>query len=112
QVPDIAQAETDLPKLAKSMVILASSAVGGTAAAAAADTLLAPLDTVDVKWRLPVGRAKKALDDQADEVQTLLQAANVLINDIQHQLGRTVLLVLDGLDRIESREDAHALFGD
>ena len=112
QVPDIAQAETDLPKLAKSMVILASSAVGGTAAAAAADTLLAPLDTVDVKWRLPVGRAKKALDDQAVEVQTLLQAANVLINDIQHQLGRTVLLVLDGLDRIESREDAHALFGD
>ncbi|HEY8429939.1 MAG TPA: hypothetical protein VIL20_16265 [Sandaracinaceae bacterium] len=111
QVPDYAQAEIDLAKRAKSMVILASSTVGGSAAAAA-DALLSPLDAVDAKWRLPVGRTKKPLDDQADEVQTLLEAANGLINDIQHQLGATVLLVLDGLDRIEGREDASAPFGD
>jgi hypothetical protein len=111
-VPDAAQAETDLAKLAKSMVILASSAVGGGAAATATSSLLAPLEAVDVKWRLPLGRSKKLLDDQTEEVQTLLTAANILINDIRHQLGRTVLLVLDGLDRIENRDDANALFGD
>ena len=94
------------------MVILASTAVGGNAAATATGALLAPLEAVDVKWRLPLGRAKKLLDDQTDEVQTLLQAASVLVNDIQHQLGTTVLLVLDGLDRIEDRDDANALFGD
>jgi hypothetical protein len=94
------------------MVILASPGVGGPAAPAPAATLLAPLEAVDLKWKLPVGRTRKPLDDQAEEVQTLLQAANVIIADVQHRLGRPVLLVLDGLDRVEGHDQACALFGD
>ncbi|MBZ0118138.1 MAG: hypothetical protein K8H88_14145 [Sandaracinaceae bacterium] len=111
-VPDVASAETDFVKLAKSMVILASTAVGGAAAGSAAGDLLAPLDAVETKWKLPIGRARKPLDDQMSEVQTLVQAANVIVNNVQHQLGAPVLLVLDGLDRVEGRDEACALFGD
>lgn len=109
-VPGSTTATINLTKLAKSMAILASAVGGGPAGAEAAKTLLAPLDAADVKWKLPVGRSVRRLDDQDDEVQTLLQAANVIINDVQYRHGRRVLLVLDGLDRIEGHDEAGGLF--
>ncbi|MBI2894562.1 MAG: hypothetical protein HYY06_13500 [Deltaproteobacteria bacterium] len=109
-VPDSERTEVDLVRLMKAMVILASAAAGGAPAAGAASYVLAPLDAVEAKWKLPIGRSSRALDDQTDEAQTLLHAANVIIGNVQHRLGRRVLLVLDGLDRVEDREAAAALF--
>ncbi len=65
-----------------------------------------------VKWSLPFGRKKeRVLADSDREVQSLLSCVNLLIGLIQQRAGH-VLLVLDGLDRIEDFERAKEIFLD
>lgn len=108
--------EVDVAKLAKSMVLLASSAVGGAALgpagaiAGAALSELAPISEA-MKWSVPLGLQKRVLPDQDVQMQTLLRCVNVLIGLVQQRSSK-VLLILDGLDRIESFERAKALLLD
>jgi hypothetical protein len=108
--------EVDVAKLAKTMVLLASKAaplVLGPAGGAV-EAGLASLGAVAEagKWSLPFGRKKERMvPDQDVEVQTLLRSVNVLIGLVQQRAGR-VLLVLDGLDRVEDFDRAKELFLD
>ncbi|WP_437894317.1 hypothetical protein [Sorangium sp. So ce124] len=114
---EIAQAPSiDIAKLAKSMVVLASrgaaGVVGGAAGAAIESGLSVLAAVADAgRWSLPFGRKKTSLPDQDAEVQTLLACVNVLIGLVQ-QHGSKVLLIIDGLDRIDSFERAKELFLD
>ncbi len=108
--------EVDAAKLAKSMVLLASSATVGAAlgpAGAVATTGLSTLAAVaDAgKWSLPLGLQKRALPDQDAQMQTLLRCVNVLIGLVQQRASK-VLLIIDGLDRIEAFDRAKALLLD
>lgn len=108
--------EVDVGTLAKSMVLLASSAVGAAAlgpagaAAAAGLSVLAPVPEA-MKWSLSLGLQKRVLPDQDAQMQTMLRCVNVLIGLVQQRAAK-VLLILDGLDRIESFERAKALLLD
>lgn len=105
--------ELDVAKLAKSMVLLASSAATAAGGPAAVGTGLSALASVAdaVKWSLPLGLEKRALPDQDSQVQTLLRCVNVLIGLVQQRASK-VLLILDGLDRIEAFDRAKALLLD
>lgn len=119
QSSDVAKQEQpgiDVAKLAKSMVLLTSSTVVGAATepigaavGAGLSVIAAALDAG--KWSLPIGRKKKALSDQDSEVQTLLGCVNTLIGLVQKRASK-VLLIIDGLDRIEEFERAKDLFID
>jgi hypothetical protein len=98
----------DVGKLAKAMVLVASSALPGAAAGLTALAALAETP----KWSLPLDRKeKKVLPDREPHVQTLLQCVNVIIGLVQQKASK-VLLILDGLDRIGSVERASELFID
>ena len=99
--------EVDVGKLAKSMLLLASSAVG---AAALGPAGVAPVSEA-MKWSVSLGLQKRVLPDQDAQMQTLLRCVNVLIGLVQQRSSK-VLLILDGLDRIESFERAKALLLD
>jgi hypothetical protein len=106
----------DVVQLSKSMAVLASSAlptaVGGPAGAAVGTGLSVLGAVADAaKWSLPFGLKKKSLPDQDAQVQTLLRCVNVLIGLVQQRASK-VLLIIDGLDRIESFERAKELFLD
>ena len=99
--------EVDVGKLAKSMLLLASSAVG---AAALGPAGVAPVSEA-MKWSVSLGLQKRVIPDQDAQMQTLLRCVNVLIGLVQQRSSK-VLLILDGLDRIESFERAKALLLD
>jgi hypothetical protein len=104
--------ELDIAKLGKAMVLVASKAapLAGAAAGAGLSVLSAVAEAG--RWSLPFGRKKeRILPDQDAEVQTLLRCVNVLIGLVQ-QRATKVLLILDGLDRVESFERAKEIFVD
>lgn len=108
--------EIDAAKLAKSMVLLASSAVAGAALGPAGAVATAGLNTLTAvadagKWSVPLGLQKRALPDQDAQMQTLLRCVNVLIGLVQQRASK-VLLIIDGLDRIEAFDRAKALLLD
>lgn len=108
--------ELDVGKLAKSMVLLASSAVGAAAMGPAGAAVAAGLSTLapvseTVKWSMPLGLQKRVLPDQDAQMQTMLRCVNVLIGLVQQRASK-VLIILDGLDRIESFDRAKALLLD
>jgi hypothetical protein len=114
EVPD--DPAIDIAKLAKSMVLLASTAAPTVAAGPAGAAVGLGLRTLSAtadaaKWSLPIGLKKKALPDQDAQVQTLLQCVNVLIGLVQQRSSK-VLLIIDGLDRIEATDRAKELFVD
>ncbi len=109
--------EVDVPKLAQSMVLLASSAAAGAAVLGPAGavvgaglTALAPVSEA-MKWSVPLGLQKRILPDQDTHMQTMLHCVNLLIGLVQQRASK-VLIILDGLDRIESFERAKALLLD
>jgi len=108
--------EVDVAKLSKAMVLVASTAAPlalGPPGAAVTAGLAALGAVADAgKWSLPFGRKKEhVVLDQDPEVQSLVRCVNVLLGLVRQRAGR-VLLVLDGLDRIEEFERAKELFLD
>lgn len=87
------------PFAAESPVVAA--ALGGVSASATA------FDSIK-NWLFPAGKSTKAISDQTPEVQNLVAATNGLISDVQKQ--KRVVFILDGLDRIQSRQHAIELF--
>lgn len=100
----------DVASLAKSMAVMASSALPGGGAISAGLTLLKSLSE-GVKWSIPIGRSQRPMADQESTVQGLLACVNTLIGLVQKR-GARVLLVIDGLDRIRDFSRAKELFLD
>lgn len=108
-------AEVDVATLARSMLVLASTAAPALGAAAGAATI--GLDIVKavadgVKWTLPFGLGKRAVSDQDQQLQTLIRCVNVIIGLVEHRIGGEVLVVIDGLDKIQEFDRAKQLFID
>ncbi len=108
--------EIDAAKLAKSMALMASATVAqaalGPAGTAVGTGLVALAGATEAgKWPISLGLGKKRLPDQDAHVQTLIRCVNVLIGLVQKR-ARKVLLIIDGLDRIDQFENAKALFLD
>lgn len=121
QAPGAGAAPTiDILAVVKSMTLTASTlaapvaAVTGApvaagAAAAGGLKLLSEIASAG-KWNLPFGKkGTKALGDQDELMQTLLEKVNLLITTFQ-QWSCRVLLVIDGLDRIVDGDRAESLF--
>ncbi|WP_437590079.1 hypothetical protein [Sorangium sp. So ce1000] len=113
ETPGAQTAAVDAGALAKAMVVLASAGLPllGAPAAAVGTVGLKVLEAASgaLKWNLPIGQAARRRRDQDAEMQTLLQAVNVLIGHVQSKAMR-ILLLIDGLDRIVELDRAEALF--
>lgn len=111
--------EFDVASLGKAMLMFASAApavvagdphVAGAVMASAG--LLALKEAAGgLKWRLGLGKSKKDLVDQDDELRGMLLVVNRMIAEVQSR-HRPLLLVIDGLDRIIDLQHARALFVD
>lgn len=101
-------AQVDVAKIAKQIVVLASTAVGGPVGVGL-QVLGAVADAG--RWSLTFGRKEKKLHDSDQRARTVLQCVNVLIGLVQ-QHARPVLLVIDGLDRVKDVTRARDLFVD
>lgn len=101
----------DVAALARSMIVLASSALPGAAVPVDLGLKLLHSASDSVKWSIPFGRAQRPMADQESPVQALLASVNTLIGLVQ-QRGARVLLVIDGLDRIRDFSRAKELFLD
>ena len=100
----------DIPRLAKGMVVAASSAAGavvgglpgalaGSKVAGTALTMLgATVDSTSWSWK--IGTVKKHREDQ--EVRGVLNAVNAMIMALQAEYGHRLLLLVDGLDRADA----------
>jgi hypothetical protein len=99
----------DIAALARSMIVLSSSALPGAAAPVDLGLKLLASASGSVKWSIPIGRAQRPMADQESPVQALLACVNTIIGLVQ-QRGTRVLLVIDGLDRIRDFSRAKELF--
>jgi hypothetical protein len=118
-------AEIDVVALARGLVVAAGGAVGAMvggpaiaaigvgAAGVAVDTGLKVLETAAdaTSWTWRVGLlGGRRRSDQDTEVQALLDAVNGLIQALQQSYGKRLLLVVDGIDRVEDRKRLSILF--
>ena len=97
----------DVAKLATKIVALAGSAVdGGTGIALRA----LGAATSAGRWNIRLGeRGRVSLSDQDDRVRGLLNAVNLLIGTLQQRYQKLVIVV-DGLDRINNEDTTRGLF--
>lgn len=105
----------DLAKLAKGLAVVAGGAVGGPAGAAggvlALQVLQAAADSATWDWKIGLPhRARRS--DQDGEVRAVLDATNQLILALQGEYGQRLLIVADGLDRVETDATFTELFVD
>lgn len=103
-----ANAEIDILKLSSSMAVLAGGAVGGVAGA-----VLSAIGTGlgAGEWTMPIGVSKRnARHDQDRPVRALLDAVNHLVDVLQQAYGRSLVVAVDGLDRIRNHPTAEAIF--
>lgn len=106
---DEAGTKLDIAKLAQTMIIAASPAAG--AVDLGLKLLHSALGDVNAKWTLPIGSGARPLPDQHGAMQALLACVNQIIADVQTDYHRRVLLVIDGLDRVDD-EHVRSLFVD
>jgi hypothetical protein len=97
----------DLGGVARSMAVRLSRLI--PAVGDAAGSLIESLPESTFAWKVPVGKVLKNVSDQEAPALALLDGVNGLIGKIQGSF-RTVLLVIDGLDRIRDPERARELF--
>ncbi len=118
--PETTAPSIDVLGAVKSLALTASAVSAPIAAAAGASIaagtavaggLKALADIASAgKWSVPIGRqGTKRLNDQDVLMETLVDKVNFLLNMFQ-QWNRRVLLIIDGLDRIEDLERARSLF--
>jgi len=114
-------AEINVPNLVRGLAIAAGGVSGGSIGSAVSavigdavvDTSLRLLDAVtdatSWSWRIGVaeGRRRK---DQDVEIRELLQTVNALVMKLQEVYGERLLLVVDGLDRVEDPKRLEVLF--
>lgn len=105
-------ASFDLAKLGESLAVFATEFLPAGASTASKAVLSAlKTATEGAKYDLPIGRAKRALPDQDDALEGLLVAVQNIVGQVQ-SAHNTVLLIIDGLDRVADTERARALLVD
>lgn len=121
-------ATLDVAKLVKGLTVIAGGLVGATLAGpagAAAGTTLAAADdstaetTVAVlkavgdafTWKWKLGRRDRPRSsDQDAQVQAVLAAVNSIIQSLQDAYNGRIVLVVDGLDRVDDVDAFQSLF--
>lgn len=107
--------EFDVTSLARSMLVLASTAapaLGGASAAVTIGLDIVKAATDGVKWTLPLGLGRRMVFDQDQQMQSLIRCVNVVLGLVEQRLGGDVLVVVDGLDKIQEFDRAKQLFID
>ena len=95
----------ELGKLLGSLTLLASGLTDGSAALKPVAGALSA-----VRWNLPLGRRRKqTVREQDPRVQRVFEATNAILKTAEKWTGRRLVFLLDGLDRMTSRERAEAL---
>ncbi len=105
--------------LARGMTVAVGGALGGPLAALAGQAVVetgmhmleAAVDAVDWTWKVGLFGSKRR-GDQEGEVRAVLNAVNRLIGSLQKAYDRSLLLIVDGLDRINDPSQTKALFVD
>ncbi|MEL6345494.1 MAG: hypothetical protein AAFV53_20465 [Myxococcota bacterium] len=115
----------DLARLARGMVIIAAGTAGSLlagpggalagigAAQVGVESGLALLETVNEStvWEWKIGlRGRNRSSDQDVPVRNVLQATNALMDDIRRQYRRDIVLLIDGLDRVQDPTTFEDLF--
>lgn len=108
--------QIDIGGLARALFVLGAAVapvvgVAGTALAAVSGGLTVLREAAGAaKWNLPIGTKKKSIADQDEAPQSMLQAVNTIIGHLHHKTGSRLLLVIDGLDRVQKLDRAASLF--
>jgi hypothetical protein len=111
----IPETSIDLAKLAKGLVVTASTVAhpgAGSLLGGGLKLLEATADAASTKtsW-LPFARSMLPRSDQTEELKSMLTLVNRIVTEIA-QRGHPVLLLIDGLDRITNEAQARTLFVD
>lgn len=106
--------QIDLGKALSTLLGVASKAapLAGPKGAAAAPALkAASAAAATVRWQIPMGLGRKAVSDQDAAVQSMVIAVNIALNLVRAACPeQRILLVIDGLDKIQDIERATELF--
>jgi hypothetical protein len=110
-----AASEIDVVQLGRGMAVaaggLVGAAVGGPLGAAVGGLVKTASDATKWTWKVGLPGTRRR-GDQDGDVRRLLDAVNALIDGLQSMCHRRLLLVIDGLDRIQLPERTQALFLD
>lgn len=115
----------DVVKLAKGVAVFVGGAVGGALGGPAASAagalgaqgviggglnlLTAVADAAEWSWKLGQ-RGEGASSDQDPGVRAVLASTNALLDTIRDQYKRDVVLLVDGLDRVQDNSTFESLF--
>lgn len=107
------QQPLNMAKLAKAVLVGAGVLWGGPGAGVVTGAVLkaAETGTDALHWNLPIGRAKQALLDDTEASRDLRASVNRIIGEINLRHQR-VVLIIDGLDRIQEVERVKQIFID
>jgi len=97
--------ELDLGKLMNTAVEVGAAIIG----APVTPVVTTATEALRETWNLPMGVSKTRLPDDAVPVKNMLNAFNQVVGEIQSKHVR-ILLVIDGLDRIQDIDRARELF--
>ncbi len=104
----------DLGKLAQSVTVMVGGIKAvGEALGAGGSTALALLGAVAgaTTWSWRIGlRDRKRTSDQDPPVRAVLQTTNALLDYLRQHTGREVVLLVDGLDRVQNAATFEDLF--
>lgn len=103
---DGATPSVDVARLAGGLAVAAGGAVG-----AIAGTGLQLLKAATDSWTWRIGlRDRKRSSDQEPRVRRVLEATNDVIEALQSAFDRKLILVVDGLDRVQASDTFKELF--
>lgn len=108
--------EIDLVALTKSLSIYVGGAIAGPAGAVAGSAVQGGLKLLEsvadaTSWTWKVGRRdRQRSSDQDPPVQAMLKASNGLLDAIRKHYQRGVVLLVDGLDRVDNTETFEEIF--
>lgn len=108
--------EIDVVTLAKGLSIFVGGAIVGPGAVAAGGVVGGGLQLLKsvaeaTSWTWKVGeRGRQRSSDQDPPVQAMLKATNGLLDAIRTKYERGVVLLVDGLDRVDDKEAFQELF--
>jgi hypothetical protein len=98
----------NIAKLASGLAVAAGGAVGAVAGTGL-QPLKAATDSTTWSWRIGL-RDRKRTSDQEPRVRQVLDATNGVIEALQRTYDRKLILVVDGLDRVQASDTFKDLF--